>query len=165
MFKGFLHHYGGCRTLFVRRYLRSAAILAYRNRLEARIRFGAASRNPECALAIPIRIHYQSGRLCCETLTVTYSTQAPEANDLGLWMTRTSGNPKCRPQRSRIQSESTSLGAAHQVCPGYDNCRLKDSLQTLALVSFHKSTSPSDLRSASGPGCIALERPTCLGAL
>src|SRR5579862_8290345 len=90
--------------------LRSGAILAGRDPGEARRLFGAASQIPECATDLPIDIHYQSERRCCEMLKVTSSTRKPGANDLGLWMTTTSDNPNCPTQRSRIQYESSLFG-------------------------------------------------------
>ena len=59
--------------------------------------------------------------------------------------------PECGPDlpiriRCAVHSEAVftvnqaSLGATAQVCLSHDHCRLEDSIETLVLVRFHKST-------------------------
>src|SRR5437867_9711549 len=90
--------------------LESEATLACHGSGEAHMRFGVASRIPECAPDLPIGIYCRSGRRSREIWKLTSSTRKPEANDLGLWTTRPGDTPKCRWQRSRIQYESSQFG-------------------------------------------------------
>jgi hypothetical protein len=119
--------------------LGSGADLAGRDSPEARMQFGAASQGPECAPDLRIDIRCESGLRRCERQTLTSSPRMPKATGFGLWMTRPSDNPKCRPQRSRIQCESSQFGRQAS-CPRHNTCRLKDPLETLVLATFLRFT-------------------------
>jgi hypothetical protein len=82
---------------------------------------------------------------------------ASDSDPLSKW------TPVLRDLEGDIQY-STALGTAHQVCPGCDNCKLKNSLQTLALVGVNRSVPHIEVRSGV-EGCIVLERATCLQAI
>src|SRR5690242_17656955 len=73
----------------------SGAVLAGRDSLEARMRFGVASQNPEHAPDFLTDIHFQSGCLRSEPWKLTSSTHKPEANSLALWMTGPADHPTC----------------------------------------------------------------------
>jgi hypothetical protein len=108
--KGLAHRRGGYHTFFLPGRWDLEQTLPGRDSPEARMRFGAASQGPECAPDLRIDIRCESGLQRCERWTLTSSTRKPKATGLGLWMTRPSDNPKCRPQRSRIQCESSQFG-------------------------------------------------------
>src|ERR1700745_635685 len=90
--------------------LKSEAVPAGHGSEEERMPPGVASKIPECASDLAIRIYCRSGRRRHERWKLTSCTRKPKANDLGLWTTRPADNPKCRSERSRIQYEAGQLG-------------------------------------------------------